>query len=64
MMNMEWQALDFEVPDVPGRVWHTAIDTGAPSPADAADHGREPRFEGRTCRVGDRSIIVLVSRPA
>jgi glycogen operon protein len=64
MLNMEWQTLDFDVPDVPGRVWHTAIDTGAAPPADAADHGKEPKFEGRTCRVGDRSIIVLVSRPA
>jgi isoamylase len=64
MMNMEWEALDFEVPEVPGRIWYRAIDTALPSPDDAADHGAEVPVQGQTYRVNDRSIVVLVSKPA
>ena len=64
MMNMEWQALDFDVPEAPGRAWYKAIDTAAPAPGDAAARGEEAPLGGRVCRVGDRSIIVLVSKPA
>ena len=39
MMNMHWDALDFELPAVPGRQWHLAVDTAAPSPGDIAEAG-------------------------
>jgi isoamylase len=62
MINMEWQDLDFDVPDVPGRRWYKAIDTAAASPDDAPDKAREPVVEGGSVRVRDRSVVVLVSR--
>src|SRR5207253_9621794 len=34
MMNMYWKPLTFEIPVVPGRRWHTVIDTSAASPLD------------------------------
>jgi glycogen operon protein len=62
MMNMFWEALDFEVPVNPGRVWSVAVDTFATSPRDIPDLGQEPVFTGRFCRVNGRSIIVLSAR--
>jgi hypothetical protein len=38
MMNMFWEPLEFEVPVYPGRAWHVAVDTFAPSPNDAGEH--------------------------
>jgi glycogen operon protein len=64
MLNMEWADLEFEIPTVPGRIWHTAIDTGADAPHDAAARGEEAPIAGGTRRVRDRSVVVLVSRPA
>ena len=61
MMNMYWEALDFEVPLLPDRGWVKAIDTAAISPHDIADAGTEPPFNSHICSVGGRSIVVLVS---
>ncbi len=63
MMNMDWDDIDFEVPAVPGRRWYRAIDTGAEPPADIFAKGHEPVFDGETCRVRNRSIVVLISKP-
>jgi isoamylase len=63
MMNMDWQDLDFDVPTVEGRRWHRAIDTGATAPHDIYSPGHEPLVEGGTVRVGNRSIVVLISKP-
>ena len=63
MMNMDWTDIDFDVPDVAGRRWYRAIDTGAAPPDDIHDRGREPLFDGATCTVRNRSIIVLISKP-
>ena len=62
MMNMHWDALDFELPAVPGRVWHLTVDTDALSPADFAVEGMERAVTGATHRVASRSIVVLISR--
>jgi isoamylase len=63
MMNMDWNDLDFDVPAVDGRRWHRVIDTGARPPDDIFSKGHEPLFEGETCRVKNRSIVVLISKP-
>ncbi|OGO55109.1 MAG: glycogen debranching enzyme GlgX, partial [Chloroflexi bacterium RBG_16_69_14] len=63
MMNMDWTDLDFDVPAVEGRRWYRVIDTGAAAPADIFEAGQEPLFEGDTCRVRNRSIVVLISKP-
>jgi isoamylase len=62
MMNMEWQDLDFEVPESAGRRWYRAIDTGAPSPRDIAARGEEELFDGTVCNVRNRSVVVLISK--
>ena len=51
------------VPTVAGRRWHRAIDTGGAGPNDIFAPGHEPLFEGATCRVRNRSIVVLISKP-
>jgi glycogen operon protein len=61
MMNMYWEALDFEIPVDPQRKWHLVIDTSAESPADIIDLDRTPTYAGYRCRVGPRSIVVLRS---
>ena len=63
MMNMDWQDLDFDVPTVEGRRWHRVIDTSGPGPHDIFSPGHEPAHEGGTYRVGNRSIVVLISKP-
>ena len=62
MINMDWQDLDFDVPPLATRRWFRAIDTARPSPADITARGEEEPFDGVTCRVRDRSIVVLISR--
>jgi isoamylase len=63
MINMDWEDLDFDVPNVVGRRWYRAIDTGAAAPHDIHSPGHEALHEGGTCRVGNRSIVVLISKP-
>ncbi|HYW80457.1 MAG TPA: glycogen debranching protein GlgX [Thermoguttaceae bacterium] len=62
MMNMHWEPLSFEIPEVPGRQWHRAVDTHRPSPEDIAESGNEVPVDGLEYTVGDRSIVVLVSK--
>jgi isoamylase len=57
MMDMFWEALDFEVPA--GGTWRLAIDTSTRSRRDIADPGGESPLTGHRCRVPGRSIIVL-----
>jgi glycogen operon protein len=64
MMNMFWEPLGFDLPDLPGRGWARAVDTALPSPADIADPGAEQHIDASTYLVTDRCIVVLVSRPA
>jgi glycogen operon protein len=64
MMNMFWEALDFEVPVDPQRAWHIAIDTFAPSPYDIPEHGDGAPLSHHLCTVHERSIVVLVGTHA
>jgi isoamylase len=62
MVNMCWEALDFEIPVVPERKWHLAIDTSAPSPDDIADPGTERPVSETTFNVAGRSIVAFISK--
>jgi isoamylase len=64
MMNMFWEPLGFDLPDLPGRRWARAVDTALPSPADIADPGAEQPIDAASYLVTDRSMVVLVSQPA
>jgi glycogen operon protein len=62
MLNMDSADLDFELPIVPGRRWHRAVDTSLPSPGDIAEPGTEQVISGSSYRVNSHSAVVLISR--
>jgi len=62
MLNMSWEALEFEVPVVKSRSWFRAADTGLPSPNDAAEVGEEEPVVSATYRVEPHSVAILVSK--
>ncbi len=63
MLNMHWEGLSFELPNVAGRTWHQAINTALTSPQDICDYGKElPVADANAFRVSGRSIVVLVSK--
>jgi glycogen operon protein len=62
MLNMYWDAQDFEVPAVPGRHWYLIGDTSKPSPDDVLEPARQIRIDANHVRVEARSIVVLLSR--
>ncbi len=64
MLNMHWDALDFELPAIAGRIWLRAVDTAAAPPHDIEDPGRGRRVDGNTLTVQGRSIVVLVNSQA
>jgi len=61
MLNMHWDAQDFELPVVAGRRWLVAVDTGQDSPLDIADPGKERPVAGDSCHLAGRSVVVLVN---
>jgi glycogen operon protein len=62
VLNMYWDALDFEVPAVPGRRWYLVGDTSRPSPKDIVETDRQVPIEGNQVRAEGRSVLVLLSR--
>lgn len=62
MLNMYWDALDFEVPIVPGRRWYRLLDTARPSPDDTVETNRQVPIESDRVQVEGRSVVVLLSR--
>jgi glycogen operon protein len=62
VLNMYWEGLDFEVPNVPGRRWYRAVDTARPSPEDIVETVRQVPIDGKHVRVEGRSVLVLLSR--
>jgi isoamylase len=64
MMNMHWGPLDFALARISGRRWVRAIDTALPGPLDIAEPGTEQPIDASSYLVSDRSIAVLLSRPA
>jgi glycogen operon protein len=63
-MNMFWEALWFEIPELDGkRKWHVFLNTGADEPSDIFDVGREPVLpDQHGLLLGARSVVVLVGR--
>jgi glycogen operon protein len=61
VLNMYWDALDFEVPIVPGRRWRRLVDTARPSPEDIVEDVRQAPIEGDRVRVEGRSVLILLS---
>lgn len=63
MMNMYWEPLTFELPQISGYRWWRSLDTALPSPQDVVDLGEEVAVSGNTYTVADRSIVILDSKP-
>jgi glycogen operon protein len=64
ILNMDDQALDFQLLAVERRGWRRAFDTSLPAPDDAAEPGAEPPVaDDRVYRAAGRSAVVLVSAP-
>ncbi|MEB3192244.1 MAG: glycogen debranching protein GlgX [Snowella sp.] len=63
-MNMYWQALWFELPQLPvGLSWHIFANTSMMSPEDSYEPGSEPRLDNQSaCLLGDRSVVILVGK--
>ncbi len=62
MMNMYWEPLEFQLPEVAGRRWHRVLDTSLPSPDDIAEAGSEARCNADRYTLDGRSVVVLVSK--
>jgi glycogen operon protein len=64
IMNAYWEALDFELPPVPGvEPWRRWIDTSLASPADIVPwETAAPVADGRAYHAGPRSVVVLFRR--
>jgi len=62
MLNMYWDALDFEVPTVLGRRWYRIVDTARPCPEDIVEDARQVPIEGQRVRVDGHSVMVLLTR--
>jgi isoamylase len=67
MFNAYWEALDFDLPDVPETTvsgWQRWIDTAQESPEDITDRPSAPLVGGTQYRVMPRSVAVLLLRIA
>lgn len=62
MMNMYWEALEFEIPIIKNKKWSQVIDTYQPSPNDIASPGQEIVVEENHYLVQERSVVVLMSQ--
>jgi glycogen operon protein len=63
MLNMETQALGFELPPLPKKSWYRAIDTALAAPDDISAVGSEQLISGSQYIVNVRSVCVLISKP-
>ena len=62
MVNMFWEPLTFEIPQIYERAWYTAVNTAKPSPQDINAPGNEVLVNSHHVEVSGRSIVVLISR--
>ena len=53
----------FELPALPGRLWHSALDTGGASPLDVTRPEDQIALEPGPLVLRSRSVVVLESRP-
>lgn len=62
MMNMYWESLEFQIPEIQSRKWYRAADTAQASPADIAEPGKETQITTDSYWVAGRSVVLLVSK--
>ena len=65
ILNAHWQAHEFELPPAPADArlaWRRLVDTGLPSPQDAADWSNAITIQGASYNARPRSVIILGAR--
>jgi glycogen operon protein len=63
IMNMSASSIDVDLPALPGRRWHVALDTSRPSPLDIVARERQAPHAERGYVAAARSVVVLEARP-
>lgn len=61
MLNMYWENLEFEIPQIEGRNWYKVVDTAEPSLKDILEPCQEIVVLDNNHLVFDRSVVVLIS---
>jgi isoamylase len=64
ILNMEDQALPFQIPVVAGRQWFRAVDTILPPPQTIALAGSEVKITTSAYFASPKSVVILVSKPS
>ncbi|MEO1145897.1 MAG: glycogen debranching protein GlgX [Cyanobacteria bacterium J06638_22] len=62
MMNMHWDSVEFQLPDIAGCRWYRSLDTALPSPHDITLVGQEEPIDVSSYLLTARSIVILDSR--
>jgi isoamylase len=63
ILNMSEDELDFDLPAIPGRAWHRAVDTAIPAPGEILESSKQISLTNPKYRAQARSVVVLESRP-
>ena len=59
VLNMSDDALEVELPAIPGRRWHLAVDTAAAAPGDIVPPSGQGVLPAMAYRVAARAVVVL-----
>jgi glycogen operon protein len=59
ILNMSDETFEAELPQLPGRRWHSAVDTAQMPPCDIVEFPRQRALAAPTYRVRARSVVVL-----
>ena len=59
VLNMSEQDIKVQLPEIPLRSWHLAVDTAAPSPDDIIERLRQRTVDGNIQPVHARSVVVF-----
>lgn len=62
MMNMHWDAVEFQIPRYEGLTWRRTIDTALPSPQDIMSIEEAPVMNQDTYLVTARSVVAMTTR--
>jgi isoamylase len=62
ILNMSEERVDAALPQIAGRRWHLALDTGRASPDDIVAPGAQAVHTGASYAAGARSVVVLEAR--
>ena len=64
LFNMSDATCEAELPTIPGRVWHRALDTSLESPHDFPELNQQETLDQPRYRVQSRSVVVLEGWPS